>query len=169
MTQKKRGRGRPTKYKQIYSKKIIEYFSQPPTRQVLKKEIIKSNGTIEREYVERAAPLPTFSGFSRHIGVNGDTIVEWSNARDKKKKLKYPDFSAAYNIAKDLQRDFLVHNGLSGNSPPAAFIFVAKNITDMHDKQEVDHTTKGEKITGFNYLSPEKADDEHSPNDSTNA
>ena len=46
---------------------------------------------------------------------------------------------------------------------------MAKNITEMRDRQEVDHTTRGEEITGSNYLPPEKVTDEHSSNDQANS
>lgn len=138
--------GRPTKYKKKYCKMIEEFFNQPPSRQVIKKEIIKSNGTTEREYVTVANPLPTVIKFARHIGVNPDTITEWATAKNKSGKPKYPEFSVSYRRAMKTAQDHLVDNGLAGLSPAAAFIFVAKNYTDMRDKQEVDHTTKGEKI-----------------------
>lgn len=151
------GRGRPSKYKKKYCKMIEEFFDQPPSRQVVKKEIIKSNGTVEREYATVANPLPTINKFARHIGVNPDTITEWSTAKTKAGKPKYPDFSVSYRRAMKIAQDHLVDNGLAGLSPPAAFIFVAKNYTEMRDKQEVDHTTKGEKlpqVVGFTYQAP---------------
>jgi hypothetical protein len=65
--------------------------------------------------------------------VNGDTLVEWAKPDNE---TKYPGFSAAYNQAKDLEKEFLVDSGLAGLYPPASFIFTAKNITDMRDRQE---------------------------------
>lgn len=55
-------------------------------------------------------------------------------------------FSDYYERARDLVREILAIGGLKGYFNPTAFIFVAKNETDMKDKQEIDHTTKGEKI-----------------------
>lgn len=140
------GRGRPTKYKAKYIKMMLEYFGKPSYESWVKKEVIKANGTVEKEYALKPAKLPTIFSFSRQIGVNDDTIVEWAKKKTSKgsKKLKYPEFSAAYNAAHKLQKEFLINNALSGMSPPASYIFTAKNITDMTDKTEVDHTTKGQ-------------------------
>lgn len=153
--------GRPTKYKPKYCKMIEEFFDQPPSKQVIKKEIIKSNGTVEREYITVANRLPTLGKFSRHIGVNVDTLKEWAHAKTKTGKPKYPKFSVSYKKAMSIAQDFLVDNGLAGLSPPASFIFVSKNYTEMRDKQEVDHTTKGEKlpqVVGFTYQEPTPPD-----------
>jgi len=53
-------------------------------------------------------------------------------------KGKYPEFSESYKKAQLLQKDFLIQNGLCGLYNAAAFCFVAKNCTDMRDKQEID-------------------------------
>ena len=148
--------GRPPKYSKKYCKMIIQWFDVPTSVQVIKKEVIKSNGTIEREYMNLPAKLPTLESFAYSIGVHDDTLENWSKATTKKGKLKYPEFFGAYMRAKQLQKEFLLANGLAGLSPPASFIFVTKNITDMKDKQEHDHTTKGQKINGINYIVPEK-------------
>lgn len=125
--------GRPTKYKPEYADELVKFFSASKKTQYIKKEktVRKSNGTeeVEREYGWMAEDLPTFAKFARQLKVNGDTIVEWAKV--------HPEFSAAYNEAKDLQKEFLVDNGLQGLYPPASFIFTAKNITDMKDRQEV--------------------------------
>lgn len=110
--------GRPTKYKPEYCKKIVEYFSCELTK-------IVGNKVLPND-------LPTLSGFAFSIGVNQDTLHEWTSV--------HPEFSEAFNIAKQKQKDFLVANGLAGLYPPASFIFVAKNITDMRDKTEVEHS-----------------------------
>jgi hypothetical protein len=69
-----------------------------------------------------------------------------------------PSFPTPINVAKGLQREFLVDNGLKGLYPPASFIFVAKNVTTMHDKQEVE-TTKTVDVTGFAELADEQLDE----------
>ncbi len=115
---------RPTKYKLEYCEEIIGYFSAKPFDEV------------DTPYGPKkvANPMPTFHGFAQFIGVNEDTVVEWSK--------KFPEFSAAYKKAKALQKWFLIENGLNGVYNPAFAIFTAKNITDMRDKQEVEHTGK---------------------------
>lgn len=160
--------GRPSKYKPIFCKKIIEFFSVEKAKQYIKSERItkKSNGTEEifREYGWMPNDLPTFNRFARSIKVNEDTVVEWAKAVDKANRLKYPEFSASYNIAKQLQKEFLNDNALKGFHPPASYIFVAKNITDMRDKQDVDLTSKGKSIVGFNYLPPKKNGEDNPDN-----
>lgn len=141
--------GRPPKYKPKYAKAIIEFFSVPAFQSVLKKEIIKSNGTVEREYIQMAADLPTLERFAWSIGVDDKTLQRWSERTVSKtsKKLKYPEFCLAYNKAKQLQKEWLMSVGLKGLAPPASFIFTAKNITNMRDKQEIDHSTLGKPIS----------------------
>ena len=151
--------GRPTKYKPEYCDLIIKFFDGPKNKRYVKSEKIttKANGTQEvwREYAYMCEDLPTFNKFARSIGVNEDTIVEWSKEENKE---KYPGFSAAYNTAKRIQKEFLTDNALKGLHPPATFIFIAKNITDMKDKFEQDVTSAGKQIVGLNYVIPQKSD-----------
>lgn len=138
--------GRPTKYKKKYCKLIELFFNTPANRQVLKKEIIKSNGTIEREYATIANKLPTIGAFALSIGVDESTVSEWAKAKTKKGKLKYPEFSLSYKRALTMAENMLVENGLAGLSPPPSFIFVATNYTKMRNKQDIDHTTAGKEL-----------------------
>jgi hypothetical protein len=131
---KKHAGGRPTKYKPRYCEALIKFFAARKSKRVLKAHITGKNDYEKDEYETVPNELPTFAKFARKIGVNGDTIVEWAK--------KYKEFSAAYNVAKELQKEFLVDNGLAGLYPPASFIFTAKNVTDMRDKQEVEVTGK---------------------------
>ena len=125
--------GRPTKYVPGYCDQIIKFFNVKPSKQVMKAKIKgfgkAGNQNFDKEEFQHIPnPLPTFGAFARSIGVHEDTVVEWSK--------KHEDFSAAYNAAKGLQKDFLIQNGLAGLYPPAFAIFTAKNITDMRDRQE---------------------------------
>lgn len=151
----KKPSGRPSKYKPQYCEEIITFFNGPKNKQVIKSEktITKSNGTTEtfKEYMWIAEDLPTLNKFARSIGVTHDTLLEWAKPINKN---KYPNFSVSYNTAKELQKEFLTDNGLKGLYPPASFIFVSKNVTDMKDEQKVDHTSKGKRIEGFNYVKP---------------
>lgn len=161
--------GRKTKYKPIYVKKIIEYFDSFPIQiKLVKKESKKTlrTGAVDeyKEFEYIAGDMPTLFKFSRKIGVHEDTLLEWSKVKTKTGKLKYPDFSGAYNMAKKIQKEWLISVGLKGLAPPASYIFTAKNITDMTDKQEIDHTSKGERITGFNYQPP-VSDETNNTND----
>jgi hypothetical protein len=147
-------RGRPTKYRKKYSKELIAFFDVQMSKTYVKSEKIvkKANGTEEKrvEYGIMAEDLPTLEKFARKIKVNDDTLVEWAAAKTKKGKLKYPEFSAAYKIAKNIQKEFIVQNGLKGFYPSNFAIFVATNFTDMKDQQAVDHTTKGKELKPLN-------------------
>lgn len=150
--------GRPTKYDPKFAQMMIKFFSQPKFERYIKseKQTTKSNGTIEKwfEYGYRCKDLPTYNKFAMKIGVNGDTLVEWTKTKYPEDfavkvlrgKLMHPEFSAAYNRTKELQKEFLSDNALKGFSPPASFIFVAKNVTDWKDKQEVDTKHSGELV-----------------------
>ena len=133
---------RPTKYKGSYCKEIVQFFAIPKSERVVKSVITGKNDYERTDYESKPNELPTFAKFARKIGVNGDTIVAWTK--------KHKKFSAAYNMAKELQKEFLVDNGLAGLYPPASFIFTAKNVTDMKDKTETDITSGGKPIPLLN-------------------
>jgi hypothetical protein len=135
--------GRPTKYDPKYCEEIVEYFDQSPHKDV---DIPHMGATGEfkwMDYKRMSNQLPTFLGFAKKIGVNGDTLVEWAKEENKE---KYPGFSAAYIRAKELQKWFIIENGLNGLYNPQFAIFVAKNITDMRDKTETDITSGGKPL-----------------------
>lgn len=127
--------GRPTDYHPIYCETIVEFFSKPLTEQQIKSitKKVTQNGTVSEraEFGIVAANLPTFTKFARYIGVDTDTLVEWTKV--------HPEFSVSYKKCKELQKDFLIDNALAGRYNPAAFIFTAKNITDMRDDVKHDH------------------------------
>jgi len=104
--------GRPTKYRPEYCREILEHFNVDFTNAAQTKPV----------------PLNFLSAFARKIGVCRDTLGEWTKV--------HPDFSDAYKKAKALQKEHLITCALLGLFPPAAFIFTAKNITDMRDKFE---------------------------------
>ena len=122
-----------SKYKPEYCEEIIKFFSVPHTRERLKCRFYDKTGNLSREEFEEVADdLPFFSKFARKIKTTTKTLNKW--------KEKHPEFCNSYNIAKELQKEFLVNNGLRGMYPPASFIFTAKNITDMKDEQYIDLT-----------------------------
>lgn len=109
--------GRPTKYKPEYCQQIVEWFEVK----------VKEN------------ELPFLSKWARQEArVCEDTAIEWTK--------QHEDFSEAYKKAKDIQKEFLITGGLTGKFNPTFAIFTAKNITDMRDMTNIDHTTKGEKL-----------------------
>lgn len=141
--------GRPTKYKPEYCQQLIEYFDiDAYSKETIEKmtEYFK-DGEVKKEvekYKYVPNKMPTIFRFAQKIGVNEDTLVEWSKVNQ--------EFSAAYKAAKEIQKEFLISLGLSGAAPSPAFIFTAKNVTDMKDKTETDITSGGNVVAGFNFI-----------------
>lgn len=140
--------GRPSKYDPKHCAEIIAWFMVDKYEKVVVERHTKFNkeggkSSETEKYKLIPCDLPTLEGFARHIGVGYDTMYGWAHEfLDDKAEVpakKYPEFSKAYNIAKQLQKEFLVDNGLKGNYPPASYIFTAKNITDMADTQVIEN------------------------------
>ena len=141
-----------------------EFFNQPVERREVIKSMVEydENGEEKRkaeEYKILPAKFPSLYAFSRHIGVDFSTVALWAeHGQDKnleqrkketasngvitKKDAQMQEdmvaFSEAYKQARQAQKDFLINVGLSGASPSAAFIFTAKNVTDMRDRVETE-------------------------------
>jgi|GEM_PF-1439647 len=126
-TSKDKG-GRPTKYRPEYCEAIIAFFSKDPTTLKEVSHITKTG--ITKHMVEVPEKLPLLSAFARSIGVDENTLLNWTK--------EHEEFLGAYTRAKALQKEFLIHNGLAGLYDTKFAMFVAVNCTDMRDK--VDHT-----------------------------
>jgi hypothetical protein len=120
--------GAPTKYNPKFCEDIIAFFDVEPSFHVT--ETVEGKNWQKETVKDVPNKFPTFEKFAFSIGVHVDTLHEW--------KGKYPEFSESYKKAQLLQKDFLIQNGLCGLYNAAAFCFVAKNCTDMRDKQEID-------------------------------
>lgn len=140
--------GRPSSYKPEFAVMLIEHMMIDKfNKETVEEEIRYSPKTgvkvsEKRKFKMIPNDLPTLEGFARKIGVTYRTLKNWAEAVEDDEApepvYKYPDFFQAYNVAKQLQKEFIVDNGLKGNYPPASFIFVAKNVTDMTDKQIIE-------------------------------
>lgn len=91
---------RPTKYKKIFCKQLIEYFDVPPV--VKEKETRYYQGSPYEVDVQRVSELPAFERFARSIGVSMSTLWEWRQAHE--------EFSNAYKTAQELQEGLIVQN-----------------------------------------------------------
>lgn len=134
--------GRPSKYKQRFCTDLIEFYDQEPYED-MELPHYNSDGTIKwKDYKRVPKKLPTVREFSKSIGVGVSTIYDWL---DKNHASYKPEFSEAYTHAKDLQKWFLIQNGLQGLYNPAFAKFTAINITDMidHKKLGLDDATVG--------------------------
>ncbi len=114
--------GRPTDYREEYCQDIVEFFSRPLTKTVIKTYTTKA-GTVIEEPVERPEELPTIEEYCNRLGISKQALSEWVKV--------HPRFGDAYVRAKQLEKDFLVKNGLSGRFDSRFSIFVAQNFTDM--------------------------------------
>lgn len=133
---KSRPVGRPSKYDPKFCKEIIEFFSEQPFREVEITHTNQKTGQQYSTYEERPNRLPFFSAFARKIGVNTDTLNEWGK--------QHPEFSDAFKQAKDLQREFMIENGVRGLYAAAPFVFSMKNMHEWRDQSSIDHNHAGE-------------------------
>lgn len=130
--EKKNKGGAPTKYKEEYCEKIVEYFRVPPEIVDYKREYYQ-NGNLKSEYpIVRGNEFPTFQGFADEIGVHIDTLHEWREVHEK--------FSEAYMRAKQLQEKIWLTNGMNNLYNSQFAQFFGKNCLGYKDKQEVEQS-----------------------------
>lgn len=136
--------GRPTKYKKKFCKDIIKYFDIPPYKE---EEVVKYfKGEPYRVVVKVPNRIPTIERFAMEIcNATKETIHEWRRV--------HPEFSDAYEKAKVLQKDFLVYQSAYGFITPSYAVFLTKAMTDLREVNEVDITSKGDKLEGVNLTS----------------
>lgn len=161
--------GRPTKFKPEYTAELIKFFNIKPTKKEIIEETTEfdsQGGQKKTSYKYKHVPntYPTLLKFAMKIKVNYATLRRWAESgedpglEEKMKGLKsvnkgyssddmalirnLREFCESYKMAKALQEEFLVTNGLNGASPSSAFIFTAKNRTTMRDKVESEVTFK---------------------------
>lgn len=127
--------GRPSKFDPKYCGLIIEFFDRKPFEY---EYVDDEDGNKVLVTTKSGAPVikpcdfPTFERFAYSIGVHRETLRNWCDVS--------PEFFAAYKKAEMLQKDILIQNGLTGGYDKTFAIFTAKNVTDMRDKQEVEHS-----------------------------
>lgn len=127
--------GRPTKYEgDITVQKAYDYLNSCVDTE---SEFHKTRGTSSDTF-ERVldVKLPMVEGLSSYLGVNIDTINEWTK--------KYPEFSGAVEDLKKEQKRKLAEGGISGkyNASMAKFILSANH--GMREGKDV--TTNGKDI-----------------------
>ena len=129
MTAKKKGPrkepfGRPTKYKEEYCEKMVDFFSQP----------IFNGKKKGGDDIKEAKEFPTFVDFAHKIKVDRDTLKEWRKV--------HPIFSAAYKKCEDLQDSCIMQNALHNRYNPAFSMFFLKCNRGWNDQsaQQVNHS-----------------------------
>ena len=129
-------------------KKLLKYFGGAPY------SIDPATGK------EKANDFPTFAGFCAENDTYRSIVLAWAE--------KHPEMNKAYQKAKELQEAFLITNTIKNLYAQPFAIFAAKNLLKWTDRSEVDHTTKGEAIGQFNFVSAEQADKAITPPDEAN-
>lgn len=132
--QTKNRSGRPTKYRPKFCKEIIQYFQREHTKFVSIEHYNSKTGGVTTTMEEVACPPPTLYGFAASIGVNKDTILEWSD--------KHTQFSGALQMAKGLQADFIVSNAMTNRAPASFAKFMMANNFNWSENQKVEHNGK---------------------------
>jgi len=152
--------GRPSKWKDEFVEELIKYFSVEATKKSLVSSSVEYNkdGTERKrsdKYIDVPNDMPSIVYFARHIGVDYTTVHRWltegiwdkddgGDAPDSEKTPdKFTEFRKAYQEALELRKQYLIKLGMSGISPSGAYIFTAKNLTDMRDEQTVNHNLEG--------------------------
>lgn len=131
----KKPEGRPSKYDPSYCQKMIDYFKIPFFENKLIKKVTKKKGKDGKEveevnHYEEVATSPRFiRGFAESIGVSHVTVVEWSKI--------HPEFSNAYNEAKELQSEHIVTCAIKGLYNAPFSIFTMKNVAGWRDSLDV--------------------------------
>lgn len=146
---KRKKTGRPTKYKKTYCQALIKFFDAEPFEDVALphyKGKGKDRQVVWTDFKRIANKLPTLVQFAKSIGVGYPTVWQWQN--DGERGNYHKEFEEAYTRAKELQKDFLLQNGLQGLYNPIFAKFTAINITDMIDSQERVHEP-GDKLVAI--------------------
>lgn len=127
----KRAFGRPSKYKPVYCKKIVEYFTRPHTEEYTETHTNRKGETWQATKI-RAVPVPTLQGFAASIYIPVKTLWQWAS--------KFEDFGKAYSHAQALQLDHLATVSGLGLYNSNWAVFMAKNVSDWRDRREIDHS-----------------------------
>lgn len=91
--------GRPTNYRPEYCQAIIDYFADP-TSWVINTDAKGSSKAIP------SSKIPTIARWCHGIGVSTRTLDDWQS--------RYPEFSEAYQMARELQQSFVIELGAAG-------------------------------------------------------
>lgn len=153
--------GRPLKFKTVdeLREKIDEYFASCWTQKI----DMFGNPLFVKDAKGKKTDQPilvqfkpyTITGLAVFLDTSRETLLNYESKGeffDTIKKAKEKIYAYA--------EEFLY----SGKNPTGA-IFNLKNNWGWQDKTEVDHTSKGKRVVGFNYFQPEKPEDSDDGND----
>lgn len=149
MATTKRKVGRPSKYSEKVLDQVEEYLNECVDEY---EEWHKTRGEKSDTY-ERVlnVKLPTYEGLALKLDVVVDTLLEWASV--------HSEFSVSLAKLKQLQKRVLIQKSLSGEYNPTIAKLILSANHDVVEKREMDVTSGGKPIEGFNYVAPDEAND----------
>jgi len=142
--------GRPLKFQSAeeLQQKIDEYFESCWTETPITDKKGKEVGT------NRFQTKPyTITGLALYLDTSRQTLLEYEGEVEGR-DTKDPAFADTIKKAKQRCENWVEENALQNKINPTTAIFNLKNNFKWKDQTEVDHTSKGEQIGGFNYVTP---------------
>lgn len=100
--------------------------------------------------------MPSLIGFAREQGILERTLrrylakgakLKYKDVKDDDHFIRYWRLARIYEEWKSIQKEHIVHLGISGVTPSGAYIFTAINYTDMRAKNETDLTSGGKPVS----------------------
>lgn len=157
--------GRPLKFKTVEElrTKIGEYFASCWTQKIdmfgnplFVKD--KKGKKTDQPILVQFKPY-TLTGLAVYLDCSRDTLYNYEKEKhdDLDEELS-KGFSDTIKKAKEKIYAYAEEFLYSGKNPTGA-IFNLKNNWGWQDKTEVDHTSKGKRVVGFNYFQPAKPED----------
>lgn len=137
--------GRPCEFKEEYIDRVDFYLKEHQDEFFdYTKSESNTGSSKERKIIVK---LPTIEGFALYLGVNKTSLYEW----EKKNEI----FSNALDKIRIEQKKRLLDKGLSGDYNSTIAKLILSSNHGMSDRQDLDVTSKGEAIKGFNFVNPE--------------
>lgn len=118
--------GRPTSYRQEYCQSIVDYFMAADSWEI-NMDLKQSAKVIPK------SKLPTFERYAAELGVTYRTLDNWCDL--------HPEFKEAFEIAKSLQKAFLMELGAAGVGNHTLALMLRTNH-GMKDAPEDDEDDK---------------------------
>ncbi len=149
------GRGAKGLYYPELVQECYDYFNIPPVS--IKTLTDEKTGEITLETTVNN--LPTKAGFALSVGILQYTLADYAAKLNDNGSKCYPEFSLAWQSAKDSQEHILVQNTLAGHFNAGFAKFVAQNLIDWRESKDLTVvSSETKKIININVdMSPEQA------------
>ena len=136
-------RGAPTKYREEMNDLVDVYLKECQDELINYQKSISegAQSTSSSQEQKVIVKLPTKEGFALFLDVGISSLELWAK--------KYPEFSRSLNKLHLTQGQRLISGGLSGLYSVAITKLMMMSNHGFKEKQDIDHTTLGEQITGM--------------------